>query len=148
MAVRVLIAASSCLERDIIRHHLECAGCEVVAESETAEQAAHLIRTVHPDVVTLDSQLGDDGDALKLFRMIRQESPATTVIMVEPNGVSEDSSSFVAAGALDCVVDPFVGQSFEHMHRRLAETFPNLRRDPVGRAAARAARRANISLTQ
>jgi len=148
MAVRVLIADSSCLERDIIRHHLECAGCEVVAESETAEQAAHLIRTVHPDVVTLDTELGDDGDALELFRMIRQESPATTVIMVEPNGASEDHSRFVGAGALDCSVDPFVGPSFEQMHRRLAELYPELRRTAVGRAAARSAPRPGIPLSQ
>ena len=37
MAVRVLIADSSGVTRDIIRHHLECGGCQIVAETKTED---------------------------------------------------------------------------------------------------------------
>ena len=53
MTVRVLIADSSLITRDIIRHHLECGGCQVVAETETIGQTMDLIRTTSPSVVTL-----------------------------------------------------------------------------------------------
>ena len=54
MAVRVLIADSSGIARDIMRNHLECGGCQVVAETETVAQAIDLFRTTRPDVITLD----------------------------------------------------------------------------------------------
>jgi DNA-binding response OmpR family regulator len=138
MAVRVLIAESSVLVRDIIRHHLECAGCDVVAESETVEQAAHLFRTVRPDLVTLSTEFGDgDDDALELCRMIRRESPATSVIMVDAESAGENRNMFVREGALDCVVEPFDGPSFKQVWRRLAEVYPELRRGSIEQASAR-----------
>ena len=53
MTVRVLIADSSPAARDILRHHLECGGCRIVAETETARQTIDLFRTIKPQVVTL-----------------------------------------------------------------------------------------------
>ena len=54
MAVRGLIANSSKSTRDIIRNHLECGGCQVVAETATVARTIDLFRTIRPDVVTLD----------------------------------------------------------------------------------------------
>jgi two-component system chemotaxis response regulator CheY len=138
MAVRVLIADSSALVRDIIRQHLECAGCEVVAEAETAEQAADLFHTVAPDLVTLGTGLGggDDG-VLDLFRRIRRAAPCTSVIMVDPARAGENPQVFVSEGALDCVVAPFDPPSFGAMWRRLAETYPELKRASSEPASAR-----------
>jgi len=77
MAVRVLIADSSGITRDIMRNHLECGGCQIVAETETVPQTIDLFRTTRPDVVTLDIGLRSERglDAVSLFRMIRRESP-------------------------------------------------------------------------
>ncbi len=92
MAVRVLIADSSGLTRDIMRNHLECGGCRVVAETETVAQTIDLFRTTRPDVVTLDiglrSAKGFDGKSL--FRMIRRESPATSVVIVGASQAPDD----------------------------------------------------------
>src|SRR6266403_370932 len=84
MAVRVLIADGSLITRDIIRHHLECGGCEVVAETETVGQTMDLFRTTRPHVVTLDVGLRGSGnvDTLSLFRAIRKESPETSIVIV------------------------------------------------------------------
>jgi len=54
MPVRVLIIDDSVFVRDVLRHHLECIGCEVVAEAENTAQALDLFRTVAPTLVTLD----------------------------------------------------------------------------------------------
>src|SRR3984893_7413503 len=84
MTIRVLIADSSLITRDIIRHHLECGGCQVVAETETIGQTMDLIRTTAPSVVTLGIGLrgSPSSDALSLFRTIRKESPKTLVVIV------------------------------------------------------------------
>ncbi len=66
MAVRVLIAHSSRITRDIIRNHLECGGCQVVAENGTVAQTIDIFRTTRPDVIMLDIGLRGEkgGDAL------------------------------------------------------------------------------------
>ncbi|MGH7812488.1 MAG: response regulator [Candidatus Binataceae bacterium] len=142
MAVRVLIADSSGVTRDIIRDHLECGGCEIVAETKTAEQALNLFRTTRPDVVMLDPGLrSSDGlDPLKLFRAIRNESPSASVVIVSASRSPEIQRLFLREGALDCVVEPFDTCGFERMWRKLSAVYPELNRQqlaaPVAAAAA------------
>ncbi|HUO04507.1 MAG TPA: response regulator [Candidatus Binataceae bacterium] len=143
MAVRVLIADSSGVTRDIIRHHLECGGCEIVGETKTVEQALNLFRTARPDVVMLDPGLNstDHGDPLKMFRTIREESPSTSVIVVSASRSPETQRLFLREGALDCVVEPFDSRGFENMWRKLSKIYPELdRRQPVMAGSAAGAR--------
>lgn len=130
MAVRVLIADNSGITRDIIRYHLECGGCHVVAETETAGQAIDLFRTIRPQVVTLDMGLHASGNlnALSLFRAIRRESPSTSIVMVGAQRTPENQQIFIAEGALDCIVEPFDSAGLERMWRRLSALYPELRR--------------------
>ena len=130
MAVRVLIADKSGAARDIIRYHLECGGCQVVAETETVAQAIDLFRTIRPNVVTLDTGLHPSGgiNALSLFRMIRRESPSTSIVMVGATGALENQQVFLAEGALDCIVAPFDSAGLERIWRRLSAIYPELKR--------------------
>jgi two-component system chemotaxis response regulator CheY len=129
MAVRVLIADSSLITRDIIRQHLECGGCEVVAETETVAQTIDLFRTTRPHVVTLDVGLqGSRGvDALSLFRTIRKESPATSVVIVGASQQPDNQRIYLREGALECIVEPFDSFGLERMWRRLSAIYPELR---------------------
>jgi DNA-binding NarL/FixJ family response regulator len=130
MAVRVLIADSSGITRDIMRNHLECGGCQVVAETETVTQTIDLFRTTRPDVVTLDIGLrnGNGFDALSLFRMIRRESPEASVVIVSASQAPEDNRVYLKEGALECIVEPFDSYGLERMWRRLSDLYPELRR--------------------
>jgi CheY-like chemotaxis protein len=130
MAVRVLIADGSRTARDILRQHLEIGGCQVVAETETAQQAIDLYRTTRPQVVMLDIGLKsiDGQTALSVFRTIRRESPETSIVMVPAARRPDDARVFVRAGALDCVVASFNNYAMALMWRRLSETYPELRR--------------------
>ncbi len=130
MAVRVLIADSSGISRDIMRNHLECGGCQVVAETETVTQTIDLFRTCSPDVITLDAGLRSASglDALSLFRMIRRESPETSVVIVSASQAPEDNRVYLKEGALECIVEPFDSYGLERMWRRLSELYPELRR--------------------
>lgn len=141
MSVRVLIADSSGEGREVMRHHLDCMGCDVIAETDNAVQTANLFRTVHPQVVILDSALktGGDLDALGLVRMIRHDSPDTAIIAVIPASDAERAREFTDEGALECLVQPFLSGGFERVWRKLLSRFPELR--PVQLPHAKAARR-------
>ena len=130
MAVRVLIADSSGITRDIMRNHLECGGCQIVAETETVAQTIDLFRTTRPDVVTLDIGLRSERglDALSLFRMVRRESPETSVVMVSGSQAPDDNRVYLREGALECIVEPFDSYGLERMWRKLSELYPELRR--------------------
>jgi CheY-like chemotaxis protein len=130
MAVRVLIADNSGITRDIMRNHLECGGCQIVAETETVAQAVDLFRTTRPDVVTLDIGLRSERglDAVSLFRMIRRESPETSIVIVSASQAPDDNHIYLREGALECIVEPFDSYGLERMWRRLSDIYPELRR--------------------
>ncbi|HLW70146.1 MAG TPA: response regulator [Candidatus Binataceae bacterium] len=128
MSLRVLIIDDSVFVRDVLRHHLECLGCSVVAEAENTMQALDLFRTVSPDLVTLDvavPQIGGLG-ALALFRIMRSENPDAAVLVISGLAFPEVKKSFLREGVLDYLTKPFTAESFERMRQRLAETFPAL----------------------
>ena len=129
MPVKVLIADSSLITRDIIRHHLECGGCQVVAETETIGQTMDLIRTTAPSVVTIGVGLrgSPSNNALSLFRTIRKESPKTLIVMV---GASQPDNQgiFLREGALECIAEPFDSLGLERMWKRLSAIYPELKR--------------------
>src|SRR5208337_2935580 len=130
MAVRVLIADSSGITRDIMRNHLECGGCQIVAETETVAQTIDLFRVTRPDVITMDIALkGETGrDALSLFRTIRRESPETSIVIVSASQAPDDQRVYLREGALECIVEPFDSYGLERMWRRLSDIYPELKR--------------------
>ncbi len=143
MSVRVLMVDDSVFVRDVLRHHLECIGCQVVAEAENTSQALDLFRTVAPALVTLDVAVARSGGvgALALFRAMREERPDTPILIVSAIAFPEIRKAFIREGALDYVVKPFDGGSFEHVCARLTTIFPQLRPmaiDPALLSMARA----------
>jgi CheY-like chemotaxis protein len=130
MAVRVLIADSSGITRDIMRNHLECGGCQIVAETETVAQTIDLVRVTRPDVVTLDTALRNERglDTLSLFRTIRRESPETSIVIVSASQAPDDNRIYMREGALECIVEPFDSYGLERMWRKLSEIYPELKR--------------------
>lgn len=132
MSVRVLMVDDSVFVRDVLRHHLECIGCEVVAEAENTLQALDLFRTVTPSLVTLDVAVPQTGGigALALFRIMRRENAGVSILVVSSMAFPEVRKSFLAEGALDYVVKPFNAASFERVCSRLIELFPELRVSP------------------
>lgn len=135
MSVRVLIVEDSVVTRDILRHHLECLCCSVVAEAENTLQALDLFHTVKPDLVTLDAGVTQTGGigAMALFRIMRNESPELPILVVSGLAYPDGCKSFLKEGALDYLMKPFNAQSFEKVRNRLTALFPTL---PFGLHAA------------
>jgi two-component system, chemotaxis family, chemotaxis protein CheY len=130
MSVRVLMVDGSVLVRDVLRHHLECIGCQVMAEAENTMQALDLFRTVSPALVTLDVAVPQAGGigALALFRIMRSENPGIPILVVSASAYPEIRKAFLNEGALDYIVKPFNASSFEMVCNRLLGMFPELAR--------------------
>ncbi len=130
MPVRVLMVDDSVFVRDVLRHHLECTGCEVVAEAENTLQALDLFRTVAPTLVTLDVAVPHTGGigALALFRIMRSENPGIPILVVSASAYPEIRKALLHEGVLDYVLKPFDASSFEQVCNSLIKMFPELRR--------------------
>jgi two-component system chemotaxis response regulator CheY len=128
MPVRVLIVDDSVFIRDVLRHHLECIGCAVVAEAENTMQALDLFRTVAPTLVTMDVAVPRRGGigAMALFRIMRNESPGIPIMVVSASAYPEIRKAFLREGALDYIMKPFDALSFKQVCNRLWGTFPEL----------------------
>jgi two-component system, chemotaxis family, chemotaxis protein CheY len=146
MPVRVLMIDDSVFVRDVLRHHLECIGCEVVAEAENTSQALDLYRTVKPSLVTLDVTVQRTGGigSLALFRMIRADNPQIPILIVSAISFPEIRKSFLREGALDYLVKPFEADSFVKVCGKLREIFPEL--NPLAQQPRYAASAANRRL--
>src|SRR5271156_6293427 len=129
MAVRVLIADSSGITRDIMRNHLACGGCQVVAETETVAQTIDLFRTTRPHVVPLDIGLrgGEGHEARTVFGIIRRESPETSIVIVSASQAPDDQRVYLREGALECIVEPFDSYGLERMWRRVSGIYSELK---------------------
>ena len=140
MSIKVLIVDDSVFVRDVLRHHLECIGCEVVAEAENTLQALALFRTVSPSLVTLDVGVPQTGGigALALLRIMRSENRAVQVLVLGTLAFPDVRNSFLREGALDYIIKPLNGSTFAHLRNRLEELFPELSQvcSGVGRCLA------------
>jgi len=76
---------------------------EVVGEAATAAQAVALARSLRPDLALMDVRM-PDGDGLSATRAIRQESPATAVVMVTMHDNPEYLLEALRAGAAGYVL--------------------------------------------
>jgi len=125
MAVRVLLTDGSSAIREAIRRHLECIGCRIVAEAETAEQALLLFGTVRPEIVILGSELsyGDQSNPLELVRLIKREAPETSILIMARELSPQEADLFKRAGVLECFVAPF---EFAGLWRTLSMAHPEL----------------------
>lgn len=141
MPVRVLMVDDSLLVRDVLRHHLECLGCEVVAEAENTLQALDLFRTVAPTLIILDVSVAHTGGigALALFKMMRREQPGIPILVVSASAYPELRESLLREGALDYVLKPFDASSLAQVCKSVLKMFPESKLVTTSRSSSREA---------
>jgi two-component system chemotaxis response regulator CheB len=104
MSIRVLIVDDSSLMRALLQHRLEReSDIEVVGTAAHAGEARQLIKSLDPDVVTLDIEMpGMDG--LSFLEKIMQLRPTPVIIV---SGATEAGASATARGlqlgAVGCI---------------------------------------------
>ncbi len=126
MGLHVLVADDSVFVREIIRHHLERMGFQVVAEAANGAQALDLYKALRPDLVTLDIIMPEvDGiDAPAALKGIRRENPEVPIIIVSAVPFENTRHMFMDEAVLDYVAKPVKKSSFEKMRRKLSAIYP------------------------
>ncbi len=79
--VRVVLVDDHGIVRQGLRALLNQPGIEVVGEADSGSSAIELARALQPDVMLLDIRM-KDGDGLQSLPLIKDVSPATSVIML------------------------------------------------------------------
>lgn len=108
------------LVRRGIRDLLEREGdIEVVGESALAQEAAHRIPALRPDVAILDGRL-PDGSGVEVCRQVRSVDPTIATLIL--TSYDEDDALFAAimAGASGYVLKQIKGSDFVDAVRRVA----------------------------
>jgi DNA-binding NarL/FixJ family response regulator len=96
--VSVMVVDDHPMWRDGVARDLEERGFKVAATTGDAISALRIARTVHPDVVLMDLNLGDTS-GVEASRQITQEIPGTRVLVLSASGEHSDVLEAVKAGA-------------------------------------------------
>jgi DNA-binding NtrC family response regulator len=125
MAVRAIIVEDASTTRRSLRHQLERAGCEVVAEVDNAFAALQKIRELGPNLITLDIQLPtvNGVDALTMLEQVHREAPTTAVLVISGTGYINTLSQFMQAGAFAYLPKPV---NVDRLVANLRIMFPEL----------------------
>ena len=106
--------------REGLKVMLEASGrIEVVGESDSAEEAAHRIPAVKPDVAILDNRL-PDGSGIEVCREIRAVDPSLKALILTSYDDDEALFSAIMAGAAGYILKDVKGQDFVDAIERVA----------------------------
>jgi DNA-binding NarL/FixJ family response regulator len=130
MPIRVVIATASLTIREMLRMHLECLGCSIIAEAVDAGQALELFRVARPELMMIDTSVPTVKgiDSIQLLRTVRNESPATTIVIVTPDPSDPVAMQYDRDSKQHLRLDPGDRRSFNQMWRGLAAIYPELQR--------------------
>ena len=124
--IRTLIVEDSIPTRRMLRARLETLGCTIVGEAENPTQGLKLFRELDPQVVTLDLIMPqvDDLNTEKLFKIIRDEKPETSVIVISSSSKAMTAAAYISQGAIAYLEKPFV--NFDQLRDKLDFLYPQM----------------------
>jgi two-component system chemotaxis response regulator CheY len=135
--IKTLIVEDSMPTRRMLRARLETLGCTIVGEAENPAQGLKLFRELEPQIVTLDLIMPqvDDLNTEGLFKIIREEKPETSVIVISSSSKAMTAMSYLSQGAVAYLEKPFV--NFDQIRDKLDFLYPEMssRRGTRGPAA-------------
>jgi two-component system, chemotaxis family, chemotaxis protein CheY len=117
-----IVVDDSALMRRMLRASLESLDVTVLCEAASGEEAVERCSVYNPDVITMDITIpGMNG--IEATELITKLCPNSKVIMVTAMATNFLLQDAYAAGAVGCVVKPFVlGQLGEELQRVMSHT--------------------------
>lgn len=86
-ATKVVIVEDEPLLREILQRTLDTeAGIEVVAATDTGEQAVSIAREMKPDAILMDIELKGEMDGIEAAVKIKKERPQTGIVILSVHG--------------------------------------------------------------
>jgi len=124
--IRTLIVEDSIPTRRMLRARMETLGCTIVGEAENPTQGLKLFRELDPQVVTLDLIMPqvDDFNTEQLFKIIREEKPDTSVIVISSSSKAMTAAAYISQGAVAYLEKPFV--NFDQLREKLDTLYPQI----------------------
>lgn len=106
---KILVVDDSLFMRKMLKDILLKVGHEIIGEAKDANEAVHLYKELHPDVVTMDiiMPVVEDMTALKAVQSIIRMDKNAKIIMVSAMGQKEMIVELIQAGAKDFIIKPF-----------------------------------------
>lgn len=124
--IKTLIVEDSIPTRRMLRARLEALGCTIVGEAENPTQGLKLFRELDPQVVTLDLIMPqvDEFNTEHLFKIIREEKPDTSVIVISSSSKAVTAAAYISQGAVAYLEKPFV--NFDQLREKLDSLYPEI----------------------
>jgi len=124
--IRTLIVEDSMPTRRMLRARLETLGCTVVGEAENPTQGLKLFRELDPQLITLDLIMPqvDDLNTERLFKIVREEKPETSVIVISSSSKALTAMNYISQGAIAYLEKPFV--NFDQLRDKLELLYPRV----------------------
>ena len=138
---RVLVVDDSALSREALRHALELdPKLKVAGEAGTGEEAIELVRSLKPDLITMDLQMPGMG-GLKAIEAIKAQHPTPIVVISERSSSAEVDLNYeaISRGALELVPKSAVFGVAPGDVKRFAARMRQLVEDAQGREVVTAA---------
>ena len=118
---KILIVDDSAFARNMLSAVIESGGHEVVGRVGDGEQALKLLKSLHPELVTLDFLMaGTNGEAV--LKEIIQHDPSARVIMVSGSGDRSIEERALQIGAKAFVAKPDVQRDILKVIDQVMET--------------------------
>lgn len=102
----VLIVDDSRTMRKMLAGALTEVGIDVAGNAGNGVEALELLKTVTPDLITLDITM-PEMDGLEALKRIKEQNPDQKVLMVSAAGQKEKVLEALKLGALDFIQKPF-----------------------------------------
>jgi two-component system, chemotaxis family, chemotaxis protein CheY len=122
--IKTLIVEDSMPTRRMLRARLESLGCNIVGEAENPTQGLKLFRELDPQIITLDLIMPqvDDLNTEGLFKIIREEKPAASVIVISSSSKALTAVNYISQGAIAYLEKPFV--NFDQLRDKIDLLYP------------------------
>jgi two-component system chemotaxis response regulator CheY len=126
IGIKTLIVEDSIPTRRMLRARMETLGCTIVGEAENPTQGLKLFRELEPQVVTLDLIMPqvDEFNTEQLFKIIRDEKPDASVIVISSSSKAMTAAAYISQGAVAYLEKPFV--NFDQLREKLDSLYPEM----------------------
>lgn len=126
IGIKTLIIEDSMPTRRMLRARLETLGCTIVGEAENPAQGLKMFRDLDPQIITLDLIMPqvDDLNTEGLFKIIREEKPKTSIIVISSSSKAVTAVNYISQGAIAYLEKPFV--NFDQLRDKLDFLYPQM----------------------
>ena len=108
MTIRVLLADDHAVVREGLKMLLQAVGVSVVGEAADGREAVRQAQKLRPDVVIMDIAMRE-LNGIEAVRLLRDQCPATRVVMLSMHSNSEHVFRALEAGAVGFVLKESAG---------------------------------------